>query len=74
MIFSSCVSLDAALGIWREALRGFGSASGAFGCRGGMHEGCGDSCVKTDDRGVDKALCLLCLRLLEDAVFCVPLD
>jgi len=50
-----------------------GSAYGAFCCRGGLYEGCEDSCVKADDRGDDKALCLLNLRLLEGAVFWVPL-
>jgi len=66
--------LYAALGVLREALRGYGSASGVIGCRGGLSEGCGDPCVKAGDRGDDEALCLLCLRLLEGSVFWAPLD
>ena len=66
--------MQSALGIWREALRGFGSASGEFGGRGGLYDGCGDSCVKAGSIGDDKALCLLCLGLLEGAVLWVPSD
>jgi hypothetical protein len=54
--------------------RGFGPASRALGCLGGLNEGCGDPCVKACDRGNDEALCLLYLCLLEGAVFWVPLD
>ena len=62
------------LGIWWETLRVSGFASGAFCCRGGLYEGCKDSCFKVGDRCDDEILCLLYLRHLEGAVFWVPLN
>ncbi len=52
----------------------FWSASGAFCCRGGLYEGCGDSYFQAGDRGDEEALCLLYLRLLKGVVLWVPLD
>ncbi len=47
---------------------------GLHWCRGSLYEGSGDYFLKAGDRSDDEALCLLDLRLLEGAVFWVPLD